>query len=94
MWGRTGILVQCNILIRLPGRRTFVVEGTWGEQSMTLLMTVCHMTDSELVMVVAVATASKAEAPAGLEGRSYHKAVFGPGRDEHELRVGCGILGC
>ena len=57
-------------------------------------MTVCHMTDSELVMVVAVATASKAEAPDGLEGRSYHKAVFGPGRDEHELSVGCGILGC
>ena len=65
---------------------------------MTLLITVCHMTDLELVVVVVAATASKAEVPSdvpdGLEGRSCHKAVFGPEREEHELRVGCGILDC
>ena len=77
-----------------------MVEGTCEiEQSKTLLMTICHMTadlslsvtqtDSELVAV----SASKAEVPDGLEGHSYHKAVFGPERDECELlgmRVRCG----
>ena len=63
-------------------------------------MTICHMaadhslsvTDLELVAVVA-ATASNAEVPDGLEGRSSHKAVFGPDRDEHGgtlgMRVAC-----
>ena len=60
---------------------------------MTLLIKVCHMTDLELVVVAA--TASKAEVPSEVPDRlECHKAVFGPEREEHELRVGCGILDC